>query len=251
MASKNIIVNLNKEKKLDGNNYNIWRRKIVFLLHDDGLQEITEHVMPRPEEGSTAQHRRNLEACQEWIKNDRNARHMILSSMHNNLIGEFENHRFAHDMLEAVRQKFGDTSVAKLRALTMKFDTRQKKPNVTMKKHLRTMSLMIRELEAAGHHLTDEQQVQAVIRSLPNSWDHMKQNMTHNDNVLTFEDISRRVELEVERLEAAKTDSSFFAVESVSHKTNGSKRKRCKGFSAKNPRDGSGPTTTDAPKRKK
>lgn len=169
MASKNIIVDLNKGGKLDGDNYNIWRRKIVFLLHDDRMQEITHHVMPRPEEGTTAQHRRNLEAYQEWIKKDRSARHMILSSMHNDLIGEFENHQFSHGMLEAVRQKFGVTSLAKLHALTMKFDTCQKKPNVTMKQHLRTMSSMIRELEAAGHHLTDEQHVQVVIRLLPNS----------------------------------------------------------------------------------
>ena len=49
--------------------------------------------------------------------------------------------------------------------------------------HLRGMSSMIRDLNAAGHILTDEQQVQAVIRSLPDSWLHMKQTFTHNENI--------------------------------------------------------------------
>jgi uncharacterized protein YjiS (DUF1127 family) len=36
-----------------------------------------------------------------------------------------------------------------------------------MRQHLREMSNMISELKDAGHILIDEQQVQAVIRSLP------------------------------------------------------------------------------------
>ena len=33
--------------------------------------------------------------------------------------------------------------------------------------HLRTMSALIRDLKAVGNNLSDEQQVTAVIRSLP------------------------------------------------------------------------------------
>ena len=58
---------------------------------------------------------------------------------------------------------------------------------------------MIRDLKAARNVLTDKQQVQAVIRSLIDSWISMKQIMTHNENIKNFADISRHVELEVER----------------------------------------------------
>ena len=47
-----------------------------------------------------------------------------------------------------------------------------------------------------------EQQIQAVIRSLPESWVHMKQILTHNENIKNFADISKHVELEAERQEA-------------------------------------------------
>ena len=59
--------------------------------------------------------------------------------------------------------------MAKLRQLTIKFDTYKMPPNHTVKQHLREMSKMIRELGLESHILTKEQQVQAVIRSLPES----------------------------------------------------------------------------------
>ncbi|KAG6510717.1 hypothetical protein ZIOFF_028751 [Zingiber officinale] len=71
-----------------------------------------------------------------------------------------------------------------------------------MIEHLRMMSSMIRDLKYAGHDLTDEQQVQAVIRSLADSWTHMKQILTHNESIKNFSDISRHVDLEAEREEA-------------------------------------------------
>jgi hypothetical protein len=94
-----------------------------------------------------------------------------------------------------------------------------------MKQHLRVMSSMIRELKAAENHLTDEQQVQAVIRSLPSSWDAMSQNLMHNENIKTFKDVSHHLELEAERLEAAKPNSSAYLAESCSRRAFRAKRK--------------------------
>ena len=85
---------------------------------------------------------------------------------------------------------------------------------------------MVRELKSAGHILTDEQHVQAVIRSLPDTWEHMKVNMIHNENIKTFKDIEHHLELEVECLEAAKLSDSVFVAKSSSCKASGFKRKR-------------------------
>ena len=61
------------------------------------------------------------------------------------------------------------------------------------------MSNMISELKAIGHEMTNEQQVQAMIRSLPSNWEHMYVNLTHNDNIKTCDDVARHVELEEDR----------------------------------------------------
>ena len=128
-------------------------------------------------------------------------------------------------MWKALKEKFGITSLVRLRGLTMRFDSYQKKPEHTMKQHLRAMASMIRDLGVAGHVLTNEQQVQAVLRSLPPSWEHMKRNMTHNESVKTFENVSRHLELEAERLEATKGESSSYVAKVGSRKTFGSKHK--------------------------
>ena len=145
--------------------------------------------MSEPEAGNTVQHRRDREAYKAWKKNNSLARITLLSSMDNDLMRDFRVHANAKDLWEAVKIKFRTTSVARLRSLTIKFDTSKKHPGVPMKKHLKQMSNMINELADEGHVLTDEQQVQAVIYSLPNSWDHMKMTLTHNEYIKTFEDV--------------------------------------------------------------
>ena len=107
----------------------------------------------------------------------------------------------------------------------MKFDSYKLRSEHTMK-HLRAMSSMIRELKSTGNNLTDEQQVQAVIRSLPSSWETMCQNLTHNENIKTFDDVARHLELEAERLEAAKPISSVHMAKTSSCKASRPKRKQ-------------------------
>ena len=118
---------------------------------------------------------------------------------HNDFIGEFENCAIAQEMWNKLKDAFGGTTATRLRALTLKFDSYKKDPKHSMIEHLRVMSAMIRDLRAAGNVLTDEQQVLAVLRSLPDSWEQFKLIMTHNENVKIINDLSRHLELEAER----------------------------------------------------
>ena len=54
----------------------------------------------------------------------------------------------------------------------------------------------------------------------------MKVNMTHNKNITTFADIAHYLELEDERLEAAKPNAYVYVAESSSKKASGFKHKR-------------------------
>jgi gag-polypeptide of LTR copia-type len=87
--------------------------------------------------------------------------------MKNDVMREFRQYEVAKETWLILKQKFGETFVIKLRQLTIKFDTYKKCPNQSMRQHLREMSNMISELKDADHILTNEQQVQTVIRSLP------------------------------------------------------------------------------------
>jgi hypothetical protein len=206
-ASKNIVADLNKGEKLNGDNYEIWRTKIQFVLEEQEVLEALNQTMVEPEDGNTAQHRRDRDAYAAWKKKNNTARITLLSSMENDIMREFNDYQSAREMWEALRACFGNVSVARLRQLTIKFDSYVKPDADSMKVHMRNMSNMINELRDAGHVLTDEQQVQAVIRSLPNSWEQMKVHLTHDENIRTFQDAMRHLLLEEDRLLASKTHS--------------------------------------------
>ena len=124
---------------------------------------------------------------------------------------------------------YGETSITRLRQLTLKFNGYKKHQNHTMRQHLTVMSNMISELKAVRHEMTDEQQVQVVIRFLPSNWEHMRVNLTHNDNIKTFDDVAHHVELEEYRLLAEKPIYEAFITENKSREAQDFVRNKRKG----------------------
>ena len=226
MTTNNVVAELNKGIKLNGNNYDIWYHKVQNLLELQDSLEVITNIMTEPPKGNTTQHKKDHEAYGAWKIKNRSARILLLSTMEDDFMCEYEEYHMAHQIWNALKEKYGGTSTTKLRRLTIKFDTYKLRPNTLMEQHLREMSLLIRELKNANSIITDEQQVQVVIRSLPDSWEHMKVNMTHNESVKMFKDIQRHLELEDERLEAAKSSAQLYTADTNSRKSSGFQRKR-------------------------
>ena len=65
-----------------------------------------------------------------------------------------------------------------------------------------------------------------MIRLLPSSWETICQNLTHNVNIKTFDDVARHLELEGERLEATKPISSVHMAKTSSCKASRPKHKQ-------------------------
>ena len=222
-SSKRIVAELNKGDKLNGDNYKVWMMKIQYVLEEQEVLEVLDIVMKEPEAGTKAQHKRDHEAYDSWKRKNSNARITMLSSMDDDIMREFRKHGMAMDIWSALKSKFGETSVTRLRSLTIQFDTYKKLPCGNMRKHLRKMSNMVTELNDARHVLTDEQQIQAVIRSLPTSWDQLKMHLTHNEGIKNMEDVGKHLELEEDRLDAAKPSTEVYMAGSSSR--GGFKRK--------------------------
>ena len=70
MAFKGIVAELNKGKKLDGENYNIWHCKIQHVLNEQEVLETLTYLLSKPDKGSTEQHQRDLVAYESWHKKD-------------------------------------------------------------------------------------------------------------------------------------------------------------------------------------
>nr|XP_009791894.1 PREDICTED: uncharacterized protein LOC104239064 [Nicotiana sylvestris] len=208
MSLKSIIADLNKGDKLNGENYDIWSRKMWYVLEEQYAIEGINHVMSHPEEGNTAQHRRDLETYNILKKKNSTICGIIVSSVVDDLIHECEQYPTTQAIWAHFREAYGSTTVTRLRQLTIKFDTYKKRHDHNVKQHLRVMPNMIAQHKSVGHVLSNEQQVQAVIR------------------IKTFADVTRHVELEDEWFGTAKVVPNAFVAESSGTKRSSFKRKR-------------------------
>ena len=89
-ATKSTIADLNQGEKLNEKNYDVWHRKIQYVLEEQDMLETITQPMVEPEQSNTAQHRRDMEAYQAYKRKDRVARILLLSSMRNDIMLRFE-----------------------------------------------------------------------------------------------------------------------------------------------------------------
>lgn len=52
MATKKIIANLNKVEKFNDDNFDIWHRKVVFILENQEVVEALNNTICQPAHGS-------------------------------------------------------------------------------------------------------------------------------------------------------------------------------------------------------
>ena len=82
VVTKIIIADLNQGDKLNDKNYDVWHRKIQYLLDEQDMLETITQPMVEPEHGNTAQYRRDMEAYKAYKRKDRVARIPMQSNMH-------------------------------------------------------------------------------------------------------------------------------------------------------------------------
>lgn len=216
--AKNMIGDLSTSEKLDGTNYDIWHRKIQYLLNEREVLETISAIVMKPVEPQDPLDKKYLEDMKlhdEWVRKDRSARFTMLFCMHNDLIGEFETCLTAKDMWDKLKITFGQTSATRLRALNLKWMDYTIDPSHNVTEHLRIMSAMVRDLKAAGRDVPDEEQIVNVLRSLPSDteeWKNFKLLMSHSENIKTFAELAKHVEMEVERQKALKPSTSNVAL---------------------------------------
>ena len=101
--------------------------KIQYELEEQGALEVLQLSMTKPEQGNTAQHKRDCEAYETRKKNSITCI-TLLSSMDDDIMSEFRKYEITEDMWSALFKRFGGTSITKLRSLTIKFNTYKKRP---------------------------------------------------------------------------------------------------------------------------
>ena len=166
--------------------------KIQYVRKEQKVLEILNNIMAKPEQGNITQHRKDLEAYNTWKRKNSFTRITLLSNMENDVMREYHKYDEAMKLWTVLKEKLGGTSLAKLRKLTIRFDTYKKQPKHNRRQHLKEMSNMMSELK--------EQQVQTVICSLPHNREHMQVHLTYNTKIKTFDDIVHHFKLEEDKI---------------------------------------------------
>ncbi|KAL0457633.1 UNVERIFIED_CONTAM: hypothetical protein Slati_0390500 [Sesamum latifolium] len=178
-----------------------------------------------PENGPTAQYHRELDAYNKCLEQDMSVRFTMLSCMHDNLIRDYEKYPTAKELWEVLKVAYGSTSATILRALTLRYNQYVLDPKYSMIQHLDVMKDMIRELQNAGCELSDEQQVLAVLRSLPeHTWGHVKLVLTHNEQIKTFDSVTSHLKLEADHRESERAQQAEFVTHAGQCKPHKGKR---------------------------
>ena len=97
-AAKNIVAELNKGEKLNGDNYTIWSMKIQYVLEEQEALEVLKMSILELEQGNTTQHRKDREAYKTWKKKNSPTRIKLLSSMDDDIMMEFRKYEITNDM---------------------------------------------------------------------------------------------------------------------------------------------------------
>ncbi|KAL0307268.1 UNVERIFIED_CONTAM: hypothetical protein Sradi_6144100 [Sesamum radiatum] len=103
----------------------MWHRKIQYFLHHKKILDhlTTSMAEPKePENGQTAQYRRELDAYNKWLEQDMTARFTMLTCMHDNLIREYEKYPMAKELWEVLKVAYGSISATRLTALALRFN---------------------------------------------------------------------------------------------------------------------------------
>ena len=87
MTIKNMIGVLSINEKLNDTNYDMWYRKIQYLLNEREVLETLSTTMVEPTNTSSEKYKEEIAAYQEWSKKDSSARYTMLYCMHDDLMG--------------------------------------------------------------------------------------------------------------------------------------------------------------------
>ena len=125
-ATKSVVAELNKNLKLNDDNYEVWSMKIQYVIEKQEAIDAFTTIIDEPESGNMDQHKCDREAYETWKKKNIKARIILFSAMTDDVAKEFKADGKAMDLWTSLKERFGGVSLTKFRSLTIKFDTYKK-----------------------------------------------------------------------------------------------------------------------------
>jgi Fe-S cluster assembly scaffold protein SufB len=190
MASNAVFAELMRAYKLDGNNFTVWRRKLLYLLTSENIDYIVEMAEPNhPAEDATDEEKQEYEdELKQYKKDNKTARVFMLGSMADSLAAEYESEDTAYGIMQRLEQDIGEVSLMKVLGLVNMF-INSKMGDKSVNEHLNKLVVLAEELKSAGYPFQEEVQVMVVLNSLPPSWEQFKISFCHSERTVNMRNL--------------------------------------------------------------
>ena len=187
MTNFNPLAKILDENRLSGPNYVDWKRNLIIVLTTDKIAHVLN--TESPELALTDATEKKRDAFNKWLEADEMAKCYIMASMTNVLQKQCQGLVTTQDMMLHLKEMFGEQSRS-ARQTTMKNLMSTKMVEGTpVREHVLKMISFINELDMLGAEIDSETQVDAILASLPNSFNRFIMNYNMNKMVVTLSEL--------------------------------------------------------------
>ena len=177
MSSFNPLTTILNQNKLEGPNYVDWKRNLDIVLTAEGFKFVLVEECPIRSADPTDD---ETKAYDKWVKADEMARCYILASMANVLQHQHQSMTSAYDMLESLKEMFGEQNRAAKQTAMKALLTTKMAEGSSVREHILKMMSLLNELEILGAVIDKESQVEMVLQTLPDSFQQFRLNYNMN-----------------------------------------------------------------------
>ncbi|KAF5176134.1 hypothetical protein FRX31_034279 [Thalictrum thalictroides] len=234
-SSFNPLASILKDNKLSGPNYVDWKRNLNIVLTADNYKYVL--TTPCPAVPPANANARQREEYEKWQKANEMSKCYILASMSNVLQHRHQNFATATEIMENLQEMFGEQNRAKRQIAMKNLMSTKMAEGTPVREHILKMIDYINELEILGAVIDANSQVDAVLQSLPESFNQFKLNYNMNNMQLSLSELMNSLQ---QAEDLVKKQPSVMISENVNeHKPKGKgKFNKGKKFSIGGPRGG-------------
>ncbi|XXG72990.1 hypothetical protein AAC387_Pa07g1975 [Persea americana] len=170
-------------------NFIDWKRTLDIVLTASGCRYVlTIPSLPEPELDAP-QFEKDLYT--KWTKDNVMARCFIQASMSSDLQHQHRSYKSAYDIISNLKEMFADQVRPARQAVMKVLINRKMVEGTPVQKHLLKMMFALNELDVLGAKIDTESQIDMILQSLPDSFNHFEIN--YNKLEMTIAELSRQL----------------------------------------------------------
>lgn len=165
----------------------------------------------------------NQAEIDKWISDDNLATHYLFNTISEDQQNNILTCTSAHSIWSSLTSRFQQNTVEKRQSIQQEFYKYSFKPEHTIRAHIESIKLLVKQLKDCGGHGDDEETINKIITSLPPSYDHFATSWESTPVAeRTLDNLTTRLDRQEMRLkrsnggERTNDDKAFFGLKTDS-----------------------------------